>query len=377
MGKSSYSVVMGNVLANPPFDLTKPHQGDAQIEADWSRTDINSVTIGGNMLGDLICTYKNETGGINRAQLKQFFIDKILQNVDEQLRDAAADYLLTTFHQSGLLNPIDSALDDQFTDKSGTVFAGANATHKTNLIHIRPTQHGFSISAQTTFKALNPIGTSVATVRHSEQELIVSDEHQGEQSEIQGNVLDVGATIEIEFRVPSQEEKTSTERTLENARANKSRFQQSLETHNEEVSQLSTELDELYEQIEKDRTEKTRTKEIITSLRKLESEIQLINAELRQLEIVLKRGYLSQVIPEIKVVAINVDYGNAEVMKLMDKRNLLQRIRDFFLNFFVSARQQQYLIMPKQEEQKQEEQVKNKEPEQSPGHESTNLSLAQ
>lgn len=134
--------------------IDKPNRGDANILVDWTRSAYKKgrVKINGVDLEQLwvLASDWPGWGGWNgwsfekqTQYLRQFFHNKILKDfkVDDATKTKAVDYLMTAFHQGGLLHPVSSALAIE-TPQSGSFIWGNQFNRE---VHIKTTSTGFKL----------------------------------------------------------------------------------------------------------------------------------------------------------------------------------------------------------------------------------------
>ncbi len=133
-----------------PAVINKPNTGDNNILADWQRainSEYVSIKINGKPLSDYSTNYNDFQ---TEEDLKIFFNEIILSKLPEDKRDAVSAYLMTSFHQGGLMYPVSSALRncmrevDHETGKDSEYGALRDSTLKHQIV-IVATESGFKV----------------------------------------------------------------------------------------------------------------------------------------------------------------------------------------------------------------------------------------
>ena len=133
-----------------PAVINRPNTGSNNILADWQRaikSDYVVIKINGKLLSEYSIKYNNFT---EEGDLINFFNEVVLSQLPENKRQGVSDYLMTSFHQGGLMYPVSSALRncmreiDPLTGKDSEYGALKDTTLK-HQIAIVTTSSGFKV----------------------------------------------------------------------------------------------------------------------------------------------------------------------------------------------------------------------------------------
>jgi hypothetical protein len=139
-----------------PVVITEPqtNKQGTPLE-DWRRAwDQGEVSINGKPLKECTEQFKTE------EDISMFFKDVFLKHMSAADQNKAVDYLQKHFHQTGLLFPVARGVEDllrqttQNNPKWGTPSPYSKPGEITRKVNLIPTDHGFQIDDQTTFKSL-------------------------------------------------------------------------------------------------------------------------------------------------------------------------------------------------------------------------------
>lgn len=127
------------------IDIASPDTGNANIHADWEREAksddafINGIPL--KKIAPMFNHFKKEEDVI------RFFNQVILKDFsgDKQQKEAAVNYLKTTFHQGGLQRPVFSALATSIKDKTGKHLGILNDKELEKKINIQTNASGFKV----------------------------------------------------------------------------------------------------------------------------------------------------------------------------------------------------------------------------------------
>lgn len=139
-----------------PVNVTDFSQQTNNIIADWNRVsekkNEETITINGVPLHEL-WTRKFQT----EQDVKSFFEDVILHQLNDKDKIIASDYLYRIFHQGGLLYPVSSTLQFAVKDDYQNVLIGlpANGGDLSRKINIITTEHGFKLQEIYQAKVIN------------------------------------------------------------------------------------------------------------------------------------------------------------------------------------------------------------------------------
>lgn len=194
-----------------PIEVAKTNTGTKNVPQDWSRLANEDALINGI---PLMSYSKNYNGFKTEDDLRQFFIEVILKDVkNEATKASSADYLLTTFHQGGLMYPISGSLSILLSDNG----LQERHTRKDNrTTNITTTEHGFKIQEIYTMDKVmfTPSDITPKCDEDQKQKLYIIQEKQdrilpGGRLEDEpvmidpdtGNtfVIEAGATIDVDF----------------------------------------------------------------------------------------------------------------------------------------------------------------------------------
>ena len=93
-----------------PAVINRPNTGSNNILADWQRaikSDYVVIKINGKLLSEYSIQYNNFE---DKGDLIKFFNEVLLLQLSENKRQDVSNYLMTSFHQGGLMYPVSSAL---------------------------------------------------------------------------------------------------------------------------------------------------------------------------------------------------------------------------------------------------------------------------
>lgn len=194
-----------------PIEAGKIDTGNHDAPQDWKRLCNENASINGIPLKSYSKKYNDFK---TTEDLKQFFIEVILKDVkNEATKASSADYLLTAFHQGGLMYPISGSLSVLLSDNG----LQERHTRKDNrTTNITTTEHGFKIQEIYTIDKVNFVPSDIypdydderkrklRIIQEKQDRILHEGRLENEPVDIgpdTGNVfvIEAGATIDVDF----------------------------------------------------------------------------------------------------------------------------------------------------------------------------------
>ncbi len=102
--------------SHSPAVINDPHRGRNNILSDWQRA-IDSEWVSFKINGKPLSEYSKKYNAFKtESDLKTFFQDILLSQFPEEKKKEVLAYLMTSFHQGGLMYPVSSALGACFSE---------------------------------------------------------------------------------------------------------------------------------------------------------------------------------------------------------------------------------------------------------------------
>lgn len=192
--KSQYSPVIAGTV----------HQGSSNIRGDWFRVANEDATINGIPVDKYRDDYNNFA---SVDDVKQFFKEVILGNLNGGIdKEQVADYLLTAFHQGGLMYPVSASMSNMLFAEAGLQpFARGNSRQ----LSIVTTDNGFKIQEVYTSKQFIIASEDKATTglkNVADPDTMLIDPDPGEDF-----VIKAGASVDVDFSASTNNPSISVE----------------------------------------------------------------------------------------------------------------------------------------------------------------------
>lgn len=157
----------------------QPNTGESNIILDWNRTLASlKVTINGETIQPK--EFKDE------KELKKFFIENLLKELDKDKQEKACNYLMISCHQGGYLHPVAGVLSEKIPANGWTLKSGEDG-------HSR--EINFITSAS---------GFAVEEIVNVKKILLTTDGEIKLESENDIPILSANATINVDLTDPSK-----------------------------------------------------------------------------------------------------------------------------------------------------------------------------
>ncbi|WP_131775721.1 hypothetical protein [Legionella impletisoli] len=128
----------------------KINTGESNIVADWQRLNWDNAFINGQPIRELMEMKGIHQETLTEGQLRSFFSDTILWDLPEENKPQAVNYLMTSFHQGGLLHPVSASMYHVFNGSG--IGPSAKAEDNDKQVNILTTPTGFKIQEIYTVK---------------------------------------------------------------------------------------------------------------------------------------------------------------------------------------------------------------------------------
>lgn len=132
-----------------PVDISKANSGNANITGDWFREARQSrMTVNGIPIGTIA---KDYNGFEKESDVETFFDEVILKDfpsTNTSKKQGIVNFLKTTFHQGGFMNPVSSALAvsmKEYSEQDKKEMPYATIRKPELIINIVTTSHGFKV----------------------------------------------------------------------------------------------------------------------------------------------------------------------------------------------------------------------------------------
>lgn len=165
--------------------------GQSNLVGDWSRLGQTKATINGRSLKSLMQEHNYQFN--TKDDVKRFFKEVILNELDSSIdKEEAVRYLMTSFHQGGLMYPVSAPL---------TVLAGENglqpaafAENVEKQINIMTTTTGFKVQELYTSKKFIVMPTAPQHLQdRADEDLVILPDSD------KNYIISAGATIDLNF----------------------------------------------------------------------------------------------------------------------------------------------------------------------------------
>jgi hypothetical protein len=185
---------------NNPYEAGTINKGNSNILLDWVRLCGEDAVINDIKVADYKETYANFN---NKNSLETFFSSVILENFKvNNDKQKAVDYLMTTFHQGGLMYPVSAALPIFLFEKLGAQPQGG-----VRQIRITPTQNGFKIQEIYTAKKI----AFVIEDKMTPQLKKLSPVKELPLMEDENYLIKAGASVDVDFSADAANPKVTVE----------------------------------------------------------------------------------------------------------------------------------------------------------------------
>lgn len=199
-----------------PVNAGTVNIGDNNVAKDWKRLANENALINGVP----VKTYcKHYNGFDSEKDVRQFFIEVILKDVkNSDEKNKAADYLLTAFHQGGLMYPVSGAMSIMLSDNG---LQERHTRQDNRITSITTTEHGFKIQEIYTVdkimftpSAIYPDHTEeekkALKIKQEKQAIIQPGHGSGEMTIVEPDesnafMIEAGASIDVNFANKSPE----------------------------------------------------------------------------------------------------------------------------------------------------------------------------
>ena len=151
---------------SPIVKVNQPSTGSSNYLADWQRAASDHPDTVVHINGQKLSQHAKDFNDFKTEDdLSDFFREVILENTPVAYQESAIDYLKTSFHQGGLLNPVSAAVGDAI--KVANIPAVINDTGRQNRIQIVSTTTGFKVQESLSVKMMIPYDTRADFVKQS------------------------------------------------------------------------------------------------------------------------------------------------------------------------------------------------------------------
>lgn len=175
---------------SPIDNVGSVNTGDSCVRADWQRLPNECVVINGKKLGGFKTKYNQFD---QDEDVKQFFKDVILTNLNTTInKENVVNYLMTAFHQGGLVFPVSDPLTMSLFHKA-QLQPWAGAEDQERELVILTTNTGFTIQEVYTTKKMYLLTGAKGELGANNEGFITPDE--GKEF-----VIKAGAKVEVNFQ---------------------------------------------------------------------------------------------------------------------------------------------------------------------------------
>ncbi|MCC5792948.1 MAG: hypothetical protein JJT82_10135 [Legionellaceae bacterium] len=178
---------------SPVVDMDKPNTLESNLQLDWARElGQDKMTINGRTLR----SYEQDYNAFQTtADVKRFFSDVILQDVDSTDKDKKAEmveYLTTAFHQGGFMYPVTTAFStsvQDYREEFGEKLPAITVRDRDAKVHLETTSTGFKIQEIVGIKELVATdGGSFVALANSETSAISPEKGKKYIVELEGSI---------------------------------------------------------------------------------------------------------------------------------------------------------------------------------------------